>query len=57
MNKTSRDLPFCECGCGKRVNKLRSRFISGHNMRGKHFSEETRQKMSEIRIKKKFVQR
>ena len=26
-------LPFCECGCGKRVSKIGNRFILGHNGR------------------------
>ena len=25
------DLPFCECGCGKRVKRKGNRFIHGHN--------------------------
>ena len=27
----SRDLPFCECGCGERVTKPWNRFISNHH--------------------------
>jgi hypothetical protein len=27
-------LPFCECGCGRRVSKIGNRFINGHNIRG-----------------------
>lgn len=30
-----KELPFCECGCGKRVSKKGNRFIWGHNQRGK----------------------
>lgn len=34
------ELPFCECGCGRRVSKVGNRFIVGHNSRGKKFSKE-----------------
>lgn len=34
----------CECGCGSVV---KNRFVSGHNNRGKHFSEEHRRKIGE----------
>ena len=38
-------LPFCACGCGKRVTKLGNRYIYGHNKRGKHHSKETKEKI------------
>ena len=41
------ELPFCECGCGGRVKKYGHRFIHGHQRRGKHLSEETKQKLRE----------
>lgn len=46
MNK---DLPLCECGCGKPVAKIGNRFIHGHNMRGTthSVSEETRRKIGD----------
>lgn len=31
---TNEDLPFCECGCGKRVSKVGNRFIIGHHGKG-----------------------
>lgn len=46
MNK----LPFCECGCGKRVTRLGNRFLLGHNWRDKKRSDETKLKMSEAKI-------
>lgn len=38
-------MTLCECGCG-RVVREGNRFIHGHYNRGKHFSKETREKMS-----------
>lgn len=47
------ELPFCECGCGKRVSKSGNRFIKGHNSKeknhpsfGKQRSEEAKEKQS-----------
>ncbi len=41
------ELPFCKCGCGKKVTKKRNTYILGHNIKDIIFSEETRQKMRE----------
>ena len=27
-------LPYCACGCGKKVNKFRSKYLPGHHMKG-----------------------
>ena len=27
-------LPYCACGCGRKVNKFRSKYLPGHHMRG-----------------------
>ena len=35
---------FCECGCGKEVKK---RFVHGHTMVGRKFSEEHKRKIGE----------
>lgn len=40
------ELPFCECGCGKRVTKIGNRFLRGHFNRGKKFPAEWRKNMS-----------
>ena len=29
-----KELPFCACGCGERVNKVRNKYIYGHNRGG-----------------------
>lgn len=31
----SKELPLCECGCGKIVTKLKNRYINGHTQRGR----------------------
>ncbi len=41
MNKK---LPFCKCGCGKRVSNLNNKYIYGHTQRGVIQSEETKNK-------------
>jgi len=42
------ELPFCECGCGRRVTLPINRFLVGHNSKGVEWTEERRRKMAEI---------
>jgi len=39
-------MTLCECGCGGEAKKG-NKFIHGHNNRGKHFSDEHKEKISE----------
>jgi hypothetical protein len=41
-----KNLPLCECGCGLRVTKPGNRFISGHNSKGREFSEDHKTKIT-----------
>lgn len=41
------ELPFCKCGCGKKVTKFGNLFILGHNGRGEKLSQKTCDKISE----------
>lgn len=47
---TKGELPFCECGCGLRVTKVGNRFINHHCRRGIKHSQETKDKMSELKL-------
>ena len=40
------ELPFCLCGCGRRVTNKKNKYINGHNGSGKIRSLETRLKMA-----------
>src|ERR1044072_3687901 len=51
----------CRCGCNEDITIRQNsgylrRFISGHQMNGKHHSEETIKKMSAIKKGKKFTE-
>lgn len=46
-------LPFCECGCGQRVVRKGNKFIQHHQRRGKHHSQETKDKISQVKTKPK----
>jgi len=41
--------PLCQCGCNRNVAGPKNRFITGHNLRGRKLSEETKRKISEAR--------
>jgi len=42
MNK---EFPFCKCGCGQRVTKLKNKYILGHNLKDQIITQETREKL------------
>jgi len=59
-------LPFCQCGCGKKVTKINNKYINGHSRKGKKhtpesvlkmknkvISEETKIRMKEVQLGKK----
>lgn len=53
------ELPFCTCGCGKRVSRSGNKYINGHYWKGKigsrkgqKLTKETKNKMSKSAIKK-----
>jgi len=41
------ELPFCKCGCGEKVSKMKNSYIWGHYSRGKEKSEDHKKKLSE----------
>jgi len=41
----NKNLPLCDCGCGERVRSYGDRYIKYHNRRGKHLSEEHKNKL------------
>ena len=40
------ELPFCKCGCGRRVKNKGSKYCQGHNMRGRDVLLKTRLRIS-----------
>lgn len=42
-------MKLCACGCGHTVKTEKHTYINGHNYRGKHLTEETRDKLSQLR--------
>lgn len=37
---------FCECGCGQRTKMITSRFLRGHNRRGRKLSPEHKERIA-----------
>ena len=57
------ELPFCHCGCKRKVSKFGNKYINGHywkgkvgNRKGQEVTKETKSKMS-ISAKRKFSER
>ena len=49
------DLPLCKCGCGERVKRNGFKWRRGHCGRGRHLSEEHRNKISKSNLGKTGV--
>ena len=51
----TKELPLCECGCGRLVKSHWNRYVKSHHLIGKPLSEEHRRKISESNTNKKII--